>query len=154
MKKLLIALIVLCVLGVTFFMIMPWSNKKPTMTAAQLTSKLKEANLPIYDVIVYNESNDVNKLLGRPNQYISKVNFADKRLEQFDLKNNPDGATIETFNNTTDLNARKEYLESIMKASPVFTEYMVVNGNYLLRLSKDLTNEQVNKYKQAFMAIK
>ena len=153
MKKLLIALIVLCVLGVTFFMVAPGSNKKQTMTAAQLTSKLKEAKLPIDNVIVYNEKNDVNKLMGRPKQYVSKVNFADKQLKQFDAAN-PEGGTIETFNNADDLNARKTYLESIMKASPVFTEYIVVNGNYLLRLSKDLTNEQVNKYKQAFMAIK
>jgi hypothetical protein len=33
------------------------------------------------------ERTDANSLMGRPNQYTSKVNFADKRVEQSDSKN-------------------------------------------------------------------
>lgn len=128
--------------------------KKRPMTAAQLVDKLKKENLPIDNVIVYNEKNDVNKLLGRPKQYISKVNFADTGLDQYDDPENPNGGSIETFRNTKDLNTRKTYLESLGKGSPLFIEYDIAKGNYLLRLSKDLTSDQVNKYKKAFMSIK
>lgn len=128
-------------------------NKKPAMTAAQLTTKLQEAKLPIDGVIVYDDQTDVNHLLGRPNQYISKTNFADTRLKQTDPEN-PNGGTIETFNNTSDLNIRRTHNENVMKAYPVFTEYLFVNDKYILRLSKDLTKEQADEYKQAFMNMK
>jgi hypothetical protein len=124
------------------------------MTAEQIVSKLQGSNLPIDNVIVYTEQTDKNKLLGRPGQYISKVNFADTQLEQSDDKSSPNGGSIEVFSNTSDLDARKTYIESIIKKSPIFTEYIFVNGNYLLRLSKDLSNDQVNKYKDVFMSIK
>lgn len=130
------------------------STKVPKpLTAKEISSKLKDAKLPIGNIIVYTEATDTNKLLGRPNQYISKVNFADTRYEQPDA-DNPVGGSIETFNNTTDLKARKTYIENIIKSSPMFTEYMVVNGKYLLRLNRDLTTDQVNKYKEVFMTIK
>lgn len=41
-----------------------------------------------------------------------------------------------------------------MKEYPIFTEYLFVNGNRILRLSYDLTNEQAEEYKKVFMAIK
>lgn len=146
---------VLCVflLGAVIAIHSHISSKELSANAEQISFKLEKAKLPINNVVVYNEKTDPNKMLGRPNQYISKVNFADTRLDQLDPKN-PNGGSIETFKNTDDLKARKEYIESVIKTTPAFTEYMVVNGKYLLRLSKDMTNDQVNKYKKAFMAIK
>lgn len=128
-------------------------NRKPNMTSQQLVIKLKATKPSITNIIVYDEKTDKNKLLGRPNQYISKVNFADSNIEQIDNEH-PNGGSIETFNKVSDLKTRKQYIESIIKTSPNFTEYMFVNGNYLLRLSKDLPRDQVDKYKEAFMSIK
>jgi hypothetical protein len=110
--------------------------------------------LPTGKIIVYTADTDVNKLLGRPNQYISKVNFADNRIYQID-ENDPDGGSIETFSNPKDLETRKSYIESVEKTiCPTTVEYMFVNGNYLLRLSNELTPEQAKEYETAFMTIK
>lgn len=125
----------------------------PQLTAEEISSKLKSQSLPIDNVIVYTEETDLNKLLGRPGQYISKVNFADTTLEQTGT-DDPVGGSIETFKNSKDLRTRKEYIESVTESMPAFTEYMIVNGNYLLRLNKGLTPEQMNKYKEAFMKLK
>jgi len=127
------------------------ASVKP-LSAGEITSKLQDAHLPITGVVVYTDETDDNKLLGRPNQYISKANFADTRLSQVDITD-PDGGSVETFKNASNLTARKTYIEKIFKDSPMFTEYLIVNGNYLLRLNKDLTAAQVEEYKTAFMAV-
>ena len=126
---------------------------RPDMNAEQLAIELQEAGLPIDNIIVYDEQTDWNKLLGRPNQYTSKVNFADIRLDQTD-PDNPNGGTIEVFENASDLDKRKKHNEMVMEQYPVFTEYLFVNGNRIMRLSYDLTPDQANEYKEVFMAIK
>jgi len=152
--------VIVLMLGLLFFMFMLAGcskevsvPKKVDLTAEQITTKLKEAKVPVTNVIVYTEQNDENKLLGRPNQYVSKVNFADSRIEQLD-ETNPKGGSIETFSNTKDLNNRKTYIETFVNSNPAFTEYLIVNGNYLLRLHKDLTGTQVEEYKQVFAGLK
>ena len=126
---------------------------KHNMTAEQIATKMQEAGLPIDNVIVYNENTDRNKLLGRPNQYTSKINFADSRLEQTDPEN-PNGGPIEVFNNSSDLGKRKKHNEMVMEQYPVFTEYLFVRDNYIIRLSYDLTKDQAEEYKKIFMSIK
>ena len=128
-------------------------NKKPAMTAEQVVSELQRGSLPIDGVIVYDSNTDENKLLGRPNQYISKVNFADTRLEQFDPAS-PNGGTIEVFNSASDLNRRKAHNEMIMKQYPIFTEYLFVHDKYIMRLSKELSPEQAKEYEEIFMNLK
>ena len=128
-------------------------NKKPSMTAEQVVSELQMGGLPIDGVIVYDENTDENGLLGRPNQYISKVNFADTRLEQFDPAS-PNGGTIEVFTSASDLIRRKAHNEMVMEKYPIFTEYLFVHGKYIMRLSKDLSPEQAKEYEEMFMSIK
>ena len=141
--------IVLFIAGFGLYML----NHKPAMTATQVVTKMQEKGLPIDNVVVYDEKTDWNKLLGRPNQYTSKVNFADSRLEQTDPEN-PNGGTIEVFENTSDLEKRKKHNEMVMEQYPVFTEYLFVHDNYILRLSYDLTPDQAEEYKKIFMSIK
>lgn len=123
------------------------------MSAEELAKALKSAGLPIENIIVYTEDNDPNKLLGRPNQYISKANFADTTVEQESDKGNPVGGSIETFSNAADLKTRKDYCESISKSSPMFAQYYYVNGNYLLRIDNDVTPTNAKKYEAAFAKI-
>ena len=154
MKKKIIIGVSLCVLlcliaGITVYTF----NHKPNMTAEQVVTKMQEAGLPIDGVIVYDEKTDKNKLLGRPNQYTSKVNFADIRLEQTD-PDNPNGGTIEVFEKSSDLEKRKKHNEMVMEQYPVFTEYLFVHDNYIIRLSYDLTKDQAEEYKKIFMSIK
>lgn len=129
-------------------------NKATVLSAEDVVKQLKNSGLPIDNIIVYNSDNDVNKLLGRPNQYISKVNFADTTVEQGNDKANPVGGSIETFNNAEDLKARKDYCESISKASPMFAQYYYASGNYLLRIDHAISPENAKKYEDAFTKIK
>lgn len=141
-RKILIGLsigVVLFIAGFALYMF----NHKPNITADQIITKMQDAGLPI----------DGNKLLGRPNQYISKVNFIDSRLEQTDPEN-PNGGTIEVFNNSSDLEKRKKHNEMVMEQYPIFTEYLFVHDNYIIRLSYDLTKDQAEEYKKIFMSIK
>ena len=151
-RKILIGLSLCVALFITGFALYMFSHK-PNMTAEQLVTKMQEAGLPIDGVIVYDEKTDPNKLLGRPNQYPSKTNFADTRLDQTDPEN-PNGGTIEVFNNSSDLEKRKKHNEMVMEQYPVFTEYLFVHDNYIIRLSYDLTKDQAEEYKKIFMSIK
>lgn len=118
-----------------------------TYNASELIDVLKSKGLPISDRLVFTASTDYNKLLGRPNQYISKADFADNRYQQ----NDPEylvGGTIETFNNSSDLQRRVSYLNGIGE------DYETVNGNYLLRIRNYLTPDQAKEYENAFKSIK
>lgn len=129
------------------------AEKNKPLSAEDIAKKLKDSGLSIGNTIVYTAETDDNELLGRPNQYISRVRFADDNVEQSD-NNDPVGGSIETFNNAADLKVRKEYCEAISKAIPMFAQYYYVNGNYLLRIDNAVTPENAKKYEEAFAKIK
>jgi hypothetical protein len=122
-----------------------------TLTAEDHVTKLKEAGLPIDNVIVFTAETDPNEMLGRPNGYTSKVNFADTTIEQFG--DDPVGGSIEVFENEKDVKNRKEYIDSIGEEMQLFAEYSYVKGSVLLRLDSALTPEQAEKYKAEFEKI-
>lgn len=122
-------------------------------TAGEITNALKVKGLPISAIIVYNEETDVNKLLGRPNQYIGKANFADTTVEQIDLKD-PCGGSVEFFRSADEAKARKDYIDNIGKNLPMAVEYSYINGTALLRLNKNLTPSQATKYEKIFKELK
>lgn len=125
-------------------------GKKP-LTAKEYVDGLKSAGLPIGTVVDYaTRDEDPNGLLGLENQYISKTNFADTTLEQLD-PTSPVGGSVEVFADAADAKARKEYIDSIGIA--FLAEISFINGNALLRLDKNLSDEAVQKYKDAFMAM-
>lgn len=124
------------------------------LTAEEIINKIKEKNSNIGKVIVYTEETDLNKLLGRPGQYTSKVIFEDKRLEQENAnnkylteeeRNEPTGGTIEVFKNEKDMRKRKEYIEGFSTNS-MFLQYVYSKGNVLLRVEGDLTPTQAKEY--------
>ena len=124
------------------------------MTAEDICSELKNSNNNIGKIVVYTSETDMNNLLGRPNQYTSKVNFADNRISQeYVEENDAKGGTIEVFENKTDMEKRKEYIEQISNSSSMFTQYIYSKGNVLLRLEKELTPEQAKEYEEAFYKI-
>ena len=122
------------------------------LTAKDYCKLLISAGLPIGKVVTYTAETDKNKLLGRPKQYTSKVNFSDTTLEQGG--SDPVGGSIEVFESNQDAQTRKAYIDKIGEETPLFLEYSYINGKALLRLNSDLTPEQANKYKDAFMKIK
>lgn len=139
-----------------------WDGKTKTViigeeknqTANDIALDLKSKGIPIDKIIVYNKDNDVNKLLGKPGQYTSKVNFSIKGLEQFN-PDDPNGGSIEVFKNNADAVKRKNFIIDTIKNDKVLStyyksEFLYIKDNVLLRLHPDnFGNEE--KYKEIFM---
>lgn len=134
------------------------------MTSAEIALKIKEQNENVGKIVTYTEETDINELLGRPNQYISKTTFEDIRIEQTNQyldedffseeeRNEPIGGTIEVFENEEDMKKRKEYLEAVTSSMSVFAEYSYSQGCYLLRLNKSLTPTQAEEYEKIFYEV-
>lgn len=106
--------------------------------------------------VAYTAKTDPNDLLGRPNQYTSKVNFKDTRLKPDSLADDLDvqeGGSIEVFENKSDAIRRKEYIEGIGKGFSPFSEYTYREGTVLLRLSHRLLPKQAAEYEDALNGI-
>jgi len=122
------------------------------VTAEEICNTVKASIPTISNIVVYTEDTDTNKLLGRPNQYTGKVNFADTRTEQLD-KSDPVGGSVEVFANPQDAKTRETYVDGISKSSPMFTQYLYLKGNVLLRIDGALTPTQAKEYEAAFNKI-
>lgn len=128
-------------------------------TAADVLSELKAKGLPVGESFAYTDSNDPNKLLGRPGQYVSKINFKDTRVVQQYVNNTgakievSDGGSVETFASATDAQNRFKYIQAISKSSSMFAEYEYIQGDAILRISNDLTPAQAKVYADAFKQI-
>lgn len=128
---------------------------KQTMDAKAIVDALAKNGMPISKIDVYTADNDPNKLLGRPGQYTSKVNFVDKRVDEpmNDSVDVINGGSVEVFANDQDAKQRFDYVSNIAKAGGMFAEYDFLDGNVLLRLSHDLTPTQEKQYEQALQKI-
>ncbi|MFI1538174.1 hypothetical protein [Streptomyces anandii] len=98
--------------------------------------------------------NDPNHLLGRPNQYTSKITFNDTRISADDVSGTDKGdvergGAIEVFGSPADAQARAKYIQSVTKSMPMLAEYDYVHGAALVRVSHYLTPKQAADYKTA-----
>lgn len=119
-----------------------------SLNAEEVTKRLKASGLPIDGIIVVTEETDDNKLLGRPNQYISKTYFIDTRHEGEGLE--PDEQnTVEVFASDDDAKSRREYVERVTKDMPMFTQYIIQKGPVVVRLDKALTASEAKQYEDA-----
>jgi len=97
-------------------------------------------------------ANDPNHLLGRPNQYTSKVTFTDSRIKAADVEGADKGdvergGAIEVFGDPSGAQARAKYIQAIAKSLPAVAEYDYVHGPVLVRVSHYLTPTQAAAYK-------
>ena len=109
-------------------------------------------------VFPFDESNDPNKQLGRPNQYIEKASWPDPKIDPkfesdgyYDPNIDPDnfeGGTIEKFKNQADLNRRYTYIKNITLTMPIYNQYMYKKGLFLMRLDKEFTPAQAKEYEK------
>ncbi|MGW7004871.1 hypothetical protein ACWGCW_19150 [Streptomyces sp. NPDC054933] len=121
-----------------------------SLAAAVPTAKLTET---------LTAANDPNHLLGRPNQYTSKIGFADSQIPDSDTQFGSThmfktgdvqlGGSVEVFTNPDDAAARAKYVEAVTKGVQMFTEYDYQHGDIVLRLSHFLTPDQAARYKAA-----
>ncbi|MFF4903086.1 hypothetical protein [Streptomyces sp. NPDC001068] len=98
--------------------------------------------------------NDPNHLLGRPNQYTSKITFTDTRIKTSDVEGSDKGdvdrgGAIEVFADGAGAQARAEYIQTVTKSMPALSEYDYVHGTVLVRVSHYLTPTQAAGYKTA-----
>jgi hypothetical protein len=117
------------------------------LKANNVLDALKKANLPIDRITVYTAETDLNKLLGRPNQYIEKISWIDKRIKE-NSTDNLVGGTIEVFDSVELVEKRRKYIEEIGKSAGIFTQYQYAHKNVLLRLDKELTPQQASEYEK------
>ncbi|MGW3629323.1 hypothetical protein ACWD7F_04035 [Streptomyces sp. NPDC005122] len=98
--------------------------------------------------------NDPNKLLGRPNQYTSKITFTDSQISADDVTGTDKGdvsrgGAIEAFSSPTDATARAKYIQAVTKGMPALSEYDYVHGTVVVRVSHYLTPKQASAYESA-----
>lgn len=123
-------------------------------TADDVVAALKSTGLPIGDTLAYTAETDPNDLLGRPGGYASKTAFHDTRIDnptgEFDVDY---GGDVEVFDEVEAAEARAEYIEGIVKALPIVTQYVYQQGPVVLRVSAALTPEQAAEYEAALSEI-
>jgi hypothetical protein len=135
------------------------ANAKPAATKTvatasaaltQITAKVPTAKLSG----TVTAANDPDHLLGRPNQYTSKVTFSDSRIKASDVAGTAKGdvtrgGEIEVFADPASAAARAKYIETVTKSLPALAEYDYVHGAVLVRVSMLLTPAQAGEYKTA-----
>ncbi len=130
------------------------SISKKEYSAEEIINSMKEKSTNIGKIVVFSSDNDPNNLLGRPNQYTSKIQFEDVRIDQSYLNENEvKGGTIEVFSSKKDMENRKSYIESISSQSSLFAQYIYSKGYAILRLECDITPEQAKEYEELFYQI-
>lgn len=117
-------------------------------TALNVLDALKDAGVPIGEHIEYTAETDPNDLLGRPGQYLSKINFrittlAVERPGEFDVD---DGGAIEVFPDTVGAEGRANYIMALGQGFSPLAQYGFVHGPILLRLSSRFTPDQAQEY--------
>lgn len=122
------------------------------LTASTAFSKLSVKSATVTGTVT--AANDPNHLLGRPNQYTSKVTFTDSRIKAADVSGTEEGAVerggaIEVFADPADAKARTTYIRAVTKSMPALSEYDYVHGTVLVRVSHYLTPDQAAVYKKA-----
>lgn len=142
----------------------PWEGDQaspvPTPTPPPQTSNpavsvvqaLEKAGLPIDagTLRVYDAGSDPNNLLGRPGQYVAKVNFHDTRFPaSFDMDIDS-GGSVEAFATPDDLAMRFAYISAVARVG-IFSEYDYLSKSNVafLRVSHQLTPDQAAAYARA-----
>ena len=126
---------------------------------AEIIQAFKDAGLPVGKVLIHTSASDPNKLLGRPDGYIGFAHFEDTNVEQ-DMPINgedalPKGGSIEVWKTSEEAQARKNYIEEVVKQMnmPALKQYMYLKDGVLLRLEYDIIPEQANKYNEVLQSL-
>lgn len=125
------------------------------MTADEITQLYVNAGFPIENVQVLTAETDKGALLGRPNQYVSKVIFEDSRSDKpaaGSATEGTAGGSIEVFSNAADAQARYDYIQPITE-NAMFSQYLYLYENVFLRIDGALTPNQAAQYEAAFISL-
>ncbi len=125
------------------------------LTAAVITTRLKQLVPDIGRVKVLTAADDPNHLLGRPSGYTSKTVFGDKRITGQNLADGVQaGGEIEVFPATALAKDRADYIQIITaNLGGLLAEYDYLAGPVLLRLTATPTPAKAGQYAKALAAI-
>ncbi|MGV9775385.1 hypothetical protein [Streptosporangium sp. NPDC003464] len=127
------------------------------LDAAGVVKALSQQGLPVTLTVTYTADNDPNKLLGRPNGYVSKASFTDQRVDTSKVigkEGDVDlGGSVEVFEDTGQAEQRADYIQEIGKKMPMLGEYDYVAGPVLVRVSKELTPRDAQAFEAALSKI-
>lgn len=126
------------------------TTAKPALDATGLLAVIEARGVPVAESKTYDASSDPNEQLGRPGGYTSKVSWHDSRLGKSDDFDVDGGGSIETFPSSQDAQRRFDYVDGITRGNAMLNEYhWIVGGVHFLRVSKSLTPDQANQYRDA-----
>lgn len=134
-------------------------GSKPPPTAEQVTRQLSAYVPTARLVTVFDAESDPNKLLGRPNGYLSKAVFADSRTDDNSMigvsaDGRQRGGSVEVFADEAGATTRRNYIQEIGKRLPLLgSEYDFQNGPILVRITRQLTPQQAAEYESALADI-
>lgn len=124
----------------------PKEAKVAAITTMQAFVEAASASkLVLTDYKIHSEESDPNKLLGRPGQYLAKMNW---KIDGGD-------ATIEVFADAEGAKTRAAYIENIGKGAPMFLEYVFTHPTRfaVLRLPKALAPTKAKEWEAMLLAI-
>lgn len=125
------------------------------MSGEEIIQLFVDAGFPIENIQVLTAETDKGALLGRPNQYSSKVIFEDSRSDKpaaGSATEGTAGGSIEVFNNAEDAKARYDYIQPITE-NAMFSQYLYLYENIFLRVDGALTPAQAAQYEAAFKSL-
>jgi hypothetical protein len=99
-------------------------------------------------------ANDPNQLLGRPDEYTSKVTFSDSFVPANAVTGAAPGdvergGAVEVFADPADAEARAEYIRGVTRSTPALAEYDYVHGRVLVRVSRYVPPARAAAYRAA-----
>jgi hypothetical protein len=128
------------------------SSPAQPRTAAAAAAKIKASVPSVTKLVTINENNDPNDLLGRPNGYTAAVVIYNQGGSCSGDMGVDCGATVEQWPSEADANARKDYIQSILKNAPALgTEWDIASGPILVRVSGKLKPSVEAAYRKAFL---
>lgn len=134
---------------VTGCLINRMSNTRPVrlIDAGVIVGALKHKGLSIKSSKEYTEETDPDEMLGKPNCYVSKAGFTDASVR--DINGIPSNF-VEVFETQQDAWNRYQMLLRAKSKEMIKSEYLYLEGVYLLRLTNVLKPAEAERYFKAF----
>lgn len=122
------------------------------LTSLDMLQAMIDAGAPIdpEKLTDFDETTDVNGLLGTPGSYTSKTDFGCIGYAK-DTEGYWVGGTLEVFDNDTDATSRFEYLKAIYESAPILLDCRVyMRSNAVLRISDTIEDAETLSILHAF----
>lgn len=119
--------------------------KGPPLSGDEIAKSLKASLLGAADVVVHTDESDPNKLLGRPGQYVSKVNWKKGGAE----------CSIEVFPDLEGAQKRVKYIDGIGKGASMLLQYTALHEakNAMIHCDHALTPKDFDAAKAWMMTL-